>query len=126
MELIVTKTLEEKELEPLKNVINLEILKNAAKKSIEGLGESIKTAVKIPETLLKKVYLTTSGGAARSIFLLKIKEDKTVLVMIRMKNDKKVGVNMTINNPKFKKALEKNLEGILKDLALGNYKKITL
>ena len=118
MELIVTKTVEEKELEPLKNVINLEILKNAAKKSIEGLGESIKTAVKIPETLLKKVYLTTSGGAARSIFLLKIKEDKTVLVMIRMKNDKKVGVNMVIDNPK--------LESILKDLALGNYKKITL
>jgi len=46
---------------------------------------------------------------------------KTVLVMIRLKNDKQIGANMTIKNTKFKKALDKNLNSILSDLNSGNF-----
>jgi len=46
--------------------------------------------------------------------------------MIRMKNDKQIGSNMTVQNPKFKKALDKNLSLILKDLKYGDYKEYFL
>lgn len=41
--------------------------------------------------------------------------------MIRLKNDKQIGANMTIKNTKFKKALDKNLNSILSDLNSGNF-----
>jgi len=36
--------------------------------------------------------------------------------MIRLKNDKKIGANITIKNPKFVKTLDKNLDLVLKDI----------
>lgn len=122
MELILTSSIKKAEYEPLQKLITFEILKKIAKKSLEGLGATIKSSRKIPGTLLKKVYLTTpGGGAARSIFLLQIDAKRSVLVMVRMKNDKKIGSNMTVDNPQFKRVLEKNLSDILLDLKFGRY-----
>lgn len=121
MKLVITASLKKTEYEPLLKKVTLEILKKAAKKSLEGLGDTIKSSNKITGTLLKKIYLTTPGGAARVVFLIQINEEKSVLVMIRLKNDKKIGSNMTVDNPKFKKVLEKNLDSILRDLNLGMY-----
>ncbi len=126
MQLIITDSIRESEFTPLKEKFSLESIKTAAKKSIEGLGESIKSSTKIPSTSLKKLYLTGIGGAGRSIFLLKLKDKKSVLVMIRMKNDKQIGANMTVKNPKFEKALDKNLSTILADLEKGNYEEYEL
>ncbi len=126
MKLIITASIEKNELEPVYAVFDLEIIKIAAKKSLQGLGESIKSTAKIPGTVLKKVYLTRSGGAGRVIFLLKVKDEKSVLVMIRPKNDKQIGANMTVQNSKFIKVLERNLALILRDLKSGNYKEMGL
>ncbi len=126
MKLIITASIEKNELEPVYAVFDLEIIKIAAKKSLQGLGESIKSTAKIPGTVLKKVYLTSSGGAGRVIFLLKVKDEKSVLVMIRPKNDKQIGANMTVQNSKFIKVLERNLALILRDLKSGNYKEMGL
>lgn len=46
--------------------------------------------------------------------------------MVRMKNDKQIGANMTVKNPKFKKVLDRNLDTILKELASGNYEEYAL
>lgn len=121
MELIITAQVKKSEYEPLQKWVSFEILKKAGRKSIEGLGDTIKSSKKIPGTLLKKIYITTPGGAARSIFLLRVGAEKCVLVMLRLKNDKKIGANMTVDNPKFRKVLDKNLDGILSDLAAGRY-----
>lgn len=121
MELILTSSIKKAEYEPLQKLITFEILKKVAKKSLEGLGDTIKSSQKIQGTLLKKVYLTTTGGAARSIFLLQIDARRSVLVMARLKNDKKIGSNMTVDNPQFKRVLEKNLSSILLDLKFGRY-----
>jgi hypothetical protein len=107
--------------EPLKKIFDLEILKVAARKSLQGLGNNIKNSFKIPATVLSKIYLTGTTSAGRAIFLLKIGEEKSVLVMIKTKKDKQVGVNMTIKNPKFRKILDKNLISIIEDLERGNY-----
>lgn len=126
MQLIVTASIKKNEFEPLEDYFPLEAIKIAAQKSLEGLGESIKSSYKIPSTSLKKLYLTGKAGAGRAIFLLTIGTGKSALVMIRMKNDKQIGANMTVKNPKFKKALEKNLDMILCDLENEDYEEYPL
>lgn len=126
MKLILTVFIKEAEFEPLRKVFPLETVKVAAKKSLQGLGDNIKCSTKIPKTVLKKIYLTSTGGAGRAVFLLQISSRKSVLVMIRLKNDKRIGVNMTVKNPKFENALEKNLDLILANLKKGNFEEYAL
>ncbi|MBI5152654.1 hypothetical protein HZA39_03910 [Candidatus Peregrinibacteria bacterium] len=126
MKLILTASIKEAEFEPLKKVFPLEIVKVAAKKSLQGLGDNIKCSTKIPKTVLKKIYLTSTSGAGRAVFLLQISSQKSVLVMIKPKNDKQIGANMTVKNPKFKKILDKNLDLILTDLANKNFEEYEL
>ena len=126
MKLIITASIKKVEFEPAKNIFDLDIIKTAAKKSLEGLGDTVKSSNKIPSTCLKKVYLTSSSGAGRVIFLLKLNSGKSVLVMIRQKQDKKIGANMTVQNPNFVKALDKNLDIILDDLQKGKYEELDL
>lgn len=126
MKLVLTSLIRASEFEPFKSVFNLEIIGTAARKAIEGLGDSIKSSAKISGTQLKKLYLTSTGGAGRVIFLLKVGKQKAVLVMLRPKNDKQIGVNMTVRNPRFRKVLEKNLDMILADLQLGHYEEFDL
>lgn len=126
MKLIVTDTIKRREFDPLRKVFSLEIVKAAAKKSLLGLGDSIKSSSKITGTILKKVYLTSSSGAGRSIFLIEITTNKAVLVMMKHKNDKETGANMTVKNLHFKNLLDKNLDIILLDLKNGNYEEYDL
>lgn len=126
MKLIITKSIAKSEFEPLKKTFGLDIIKAAAKKSLQGLGDNIKNSFKIPATRLSKIYLTSSGSAGRAIFLLQINKEQSVLVIIRTKKDKQIGVNMTINNSKFQKVLDKNLSLIIADLERGLYSEYTL
>jgi len=121
LKLIITSSIKKVEFEPIKKTFNIDVIKIAAQKSLQGLGEKIKSSSKIRGTCLRKVYLTSTAGVGRVVFLLKIKNKKSVLVMVKLKNDKKIGSNMTIQNPKFKKALNKNLDIILEDLKSGDY-----
>ena len=126
MKLILTASIKKAEFEPSEKSLSLEAIKIAAKKSLEGLGDNIKSSTKIPETVLKKIYLTSTGGAGRAVFLLQTSSGKSILVTIRLKNDKQVGANMTIKNPKFKKVLDKNLNLILLDLRNGDFEEYEL
>lgn len=121
MKLIITATIKRREFDPLQKVFSLEVIKVAAKKSLQGLGDNIKSSSKIAGIILKKVYLTSSSGAGRLIFLIEITTNKAVLVMMKHKNDKEIGANMTIKNLRFKELLDKNLDLILLDLKSGNY-----
>lgn len=126
MKLVLTASIKKAEFEPLKKTFSLEVIKIAAKKCLEGLGKNIKSAAKIPSTSLKKIPLTSIGGAGRAAFLLQTEDGKAILAMIRLKNDKKIGANMSIENPKFKKILEKNFHLLFKDIENGNYEEFEL
>ena len=119
MKLIITSSIRKAELDPIQDVFDLKIIKIAAKKALQGLGKEIKSASKIRGTVLKKVNITSSNGAGRVIFLLKVSSEKSVLVMARSKNDKQVGANMSVQNKKFKNLLNRNLDMILEDLEEG-------
>lgn len=121
MKLIVANSIEKIELKPLASTFPLEAVKAAAKKSLSGLGENIKNTKKLSATILRKIYLTSTGGSGRAIFLLQVSSEEAVLVVIRLKNDKQIGANMTVKNPKFEKVLQKNLDLIYSDLKNGNF-----
>jgi hypothetical protein len=122
VKLIIADSIYEKEFKPLELVFPIDLVKVAAKKSMSGLGEDIKNSSNIPSTRLKKVYLTSVGGAGRVVFLVQLRSNDSVLVILRMKSDKQVGSNMTILNPKFRRILEKNLDLILEDMGMGRYR----
>lgn len=126
MKLIITTSIKKAEFESLSKTFSLDAVKIAAKKTLQGLGENIKSSTKISGTVLRKIYLTSTGGAGRAVFLLQISSVKSVLVMIRLKNDKQIGANMTVKNPKFKKALDKNLDSILTDWENGDFEEYEL
>jgi len=119
--LIITSSIDKKEFQPFKNIFTLEILKKAAVQSLSGIGIDLKKSGKIPNTKLKKMDITSKGGAGRVIFLLEMNNYDIFLVMIRRKNDKKIGSNMTMKNKFFYQELEKNLDLILHDLKNDDY-----
>ena len=121
MKLIITQAIEKTELLPWKKVFPLEVIQKAAKKALKGIGRNIRSSAKLPKTHLKKLNLTGPGGAGRVIFLLEVDSEVTVLVLIRAKNDKMIGANMTIKNSSFKKLLAKNIDLILRDLDSEQY-----
>jgi len=126
VKLVLTASIKKAEFEVLEKTFSLDVIKVATKKTLEGLGKEIKSTIKISSTTLKKIPLTSAGGAGRAVFLLKITDKNAVLVMIRLKNDKKIGVNMTVKNPEFKKALEKNLSLVVSDIENGNFEEFDL
>lgn len=126
MKLILTASIRKAEFEPLQQTFPLEVIKIAAKKCLEGLGTKIKSSTKISSTILKKIPLTSTGGAGRATFLLQIVGNNAILVMIRLKNDKKVGENMSIDNPRFKKVFDKNLALLINDIEHDDYEEFGL
>lgn len=121
MKLIITSSIREVEMALLEPVFSLDTIKICAKKSLLGLGNTIKSSFKIQGTCLKKIDITSPGGAGRVVFLLQIGLGRAVLVMLKPKKDKKIRMNMTVKNPHFKNLLSRNLDLILKDLTAGNY-----
>jgi hypothetical protein len=119
--LIITSSIDKKEFQPFKNIFSLDILKRAAVQSLSGIGIDLKSSKKISNTKLKKIDITSPGGAGRVIFLLEMNNYDIFLVMIRHKNDKKIGSNMTMKNKFFYQELEKNLDLILHDLKKDDY-----
>ena len=126
MKLVITTSISEDEFEPLRKTFSLEVIKIAARKCLEGLGENIKSSTKISGTILRKIPLTSAGGAGRAVFLLQISAQKSILIMIRLKNDKQIGENMTVKNPKFRKALDRNLALAIRDIENGNFEEYEL
>ncbi len=122
MKLIITTEIYTTEFLPHAQTFNLDVLKSSARKALLGLGNMVSTSRRMPGTVLKKMSLISSGGAGRVLFLLQVGKGVAVLVMVRQKNDKQIGQNMAIVNPRFKKLLEKNMDKILKELEAGRFR----
>ncbi len=126
MKLVITTSIRKSEFEPLQKIFSLEVIKIVAKKCLEGLGTKIKSSSKISSTILKKISLTSAGGAGRVIFLLQVVDAKAILVMLRLKNDKNVGENMSFENVKFAKVFDKNLALLMEDIENNDYEEFEI
>lgn len=121
MKLVVTDSIKKLELEPHENMFGLEVVKAAAKKALGGLGVRIKNTFRIKGTEVVKVHITSPSGAGRVIFLIQISNVNAALLLLRHKNDKKIGANMSIENPHFRKILDRRITCVLSDLRDDRY-----
>jgi hypothetical protein len=119
--LIVADSIKKRELNPLKKVFPFDAVLKAASHASKGMGIEIKSPTKIQNSKLIKINLTSPSSAGRAVFLLELNDDDLLLVMLRTKNDKKIGENITVKNKYFKEELEKNLNLILSDIKNNNY-----
>lgn len=66
-------------------------------------------------TKLIKIYATTVGGARRMVHLVDVASGDVFFLFYRTKNDR-IGENITIKNPEFKRKLQEYLVILFEDL----------
>ncbi len=93
-----------------------EIVKNISK----GLFIFIKGKNLPKHSKLAKIYSTTIKGAKRIVILIETASGDSFFLFYRSKKDK-IGVNITIKNPEFKKNLQKHLIILGEDIGNNNY-----
>lgn len=98
------------------------IPKGDLRKILDGFGDGIFVAIKgenLPKgSRLIKVYATTIVGARRIVFLVDVLSNDAFFLFYRSKNDK-IGRNISINNPEFRKTLHSYIELIYADIENG-------
>jgi len=124
--LILTRSIVLREYCGYENIFPLEVIKKAARKALGGLGNLIRNPFKYPFTILRKIPLTAPGGAGRAIFLIQTRDNDAVLVLLRLKNDKLIGNNISLHNKRLIILLKSNLDMILEDLGNGSYEEFGL
>jgi hypothetical protein len=91
---------------------------------VEALGKGIFKEIKgknLPKaSKLIKIYATTINGARRIVFLVDVLSGDAFFLLYRSKNDK-IGSNITIQNPDFKKILLNYLDLLSIDLDYGDF-----
>ncbi len=98
------------------------IPENDLRKILDGFSEGIFVVIKgknLPKgSRLVKVYSTTVSGARRIVYLLDMLSNDAFFLFYRSKNDK-IGKNISINNPVFKKMLHSYLALLDADIEIG-------
>jgi hypothetical protein len=123
MRIILCHSILQKEINPLLKYFSRGDIKKYTKKAAEGLGIEIKGST-IPATKLIKVYMTGKGGAGRLIVLIYVKKDYYLPVLVRLKKDKIVGMNLGKGNQAFQDLLKFNMHLILQDLRDGKFEEL--
>lgn len=120
--LVLTKYIAKNELKPLLKQISLEDLINGAQKVRQGLGISLQKMNSMKFRYFK-VRIGRAAKARMIVFMIS-GSGKIVPVLIRLKKDKKLGMNMAANNPAVLRQVDLNLAKIILDLERGDYEEI--
>ena len=124
----ICHSIKKTELTPLKNTFSLNAIIKGAKKVQKGLGIPLGQQT-FPRSKLVKLALTSSQGSGRIVYLFIIQENSESFiypVVLRKKQDKKIGNNMSFANQDFTELLDTNLERIFKDLTYGAFEEIDI
>lgn len=120
MRIILCHSILKKEINPLLKYFSKGDIKKYVEKAKRGLATEIKGST-IPNTKLVKVYMTSRGGAGRMIVLIYVKKNYYLPILIRLKKDKIVGMNLSKENQAFQNELKKNLILVEQNLRDGNF-----
>lgn len=123
MRIILCHSILKKEIKPLIKYFSTGDIKKYAEKVKKGLGVEIKGS-NIPNAKLVKVYMTGERGAGRMIVLIYVRKNYYLPVIIRLKKDKVVGMNLSKGNRAFQELLDENLNLIGKDLRERNFEEL--
>jgi hypothetical protein len=118
--LILSRYIAKHELKPLQKHFDIEDLIIGAKKIVQGLGQQI-TLPKQKSTI--RFFKIRIGGKTkgRMVAFLISENNKVVPILIRLKKDKKFGMNMSAQNPNVVEQIKKNLEHVFTDIEKKNY-----
>lgn len=116
--LVICNSILKREIEPIQRHFSIEDIRKAAIKAKHGLAVSI-SGPHLSGSRLLKLYLTGRASPGRMILLFQVHKQWYIPALIRLKNDKKIGENMTVKNPFFKNRLLQNLLFIKQDLDEG-------
>lgn len=122
--LVICNSIQKRELTVLREYFSTEDILRSTMKAKAGLGFVLKGSP-FPRTQLIKLYVTGRSAPARLLLLLLVDEKWYMPVLLRLKSDK-VGINMTMKNPDFQRALDKNLSRMVDDLKNMKFKKYLL
>jgi len=123
MIVIISKTIEEKDLDKFSDKKILEV----AKKVQKGLGFFLPKIFSNSKT--EKIYFTSDIGAGRAVFVTKKfsnqKKDKIILLIMIPKNSK-WGKNINTSDKKFMEELKKRAKIVKKELLLEKFRILDL
>src|SRR3990172_11144466 len=118
MDLLLPISIIGTEIHPLRGRFSLSTVIKSAKKVSKGLGISLPGAPQGAKFI--KTKITSSQGAGRILFLVKLEESYLLPLLLRSKNDK-VGFNMSPQNILFLRQVRKNLDLAMEDIAAGDF-----
>ena len=122
--LILTQFIVQHELKALKKYFSIADFIEGSNKVLKNLAIETKPPKKLPGYKFFKVRL---GGLikGRMIVFLATASKKVVPILIRLKKDKKIGMNMALNNPEVLEQINYNLERVLDDIKYRRYQEIS-
>jgi hypothetical protein len=119
--LILTSYIEEHELKPLKKYFDINDLRVGAKKVLDGLGQQIHLPTFDRHYQYYKVRIGNTVKGRMIVFMM-TENKKIVPLLIRLKKDKKYGMNMSQSNPFVVTQIDKNLKSVITDIKDGKFK----
>jgi len=117
--LILSRYIAKHELRSLRQYFSIEDLIDGAKKVIKGLGQQISPYKNHKSFSFFKVRIGSSVKGRMIVFVVSNK--KVVPLLIRLKKDKKMGMNMSANNPDIVAQIDKNLTQVISDIESGDF-----
>ncbi len=123
--LILSKHIAKHEFKPLQKHFTIEDIIEGGRKVVKGLGQNIKLRNKSVKLHFFKVRIGTTVKGRMIVFLL-VENNKVVPLLIRLKKDKRLGMNMSANNPNVIFQIEKNLDYVLDDIEKGKFEEFEL
>ncbi len=119
--LILSDYIVKHELKPLRGYFRLEDLQNGARKVVRGLGQEVNFSKGY------KFFKVRIGGEIKGrMIVFVVANNKVVPLLIRLKKDKKMGMNMAASNPDVVKQVDNNLENVIKDIEKGAFQEFGL
>lgn len=122
--LILTEYIAKHEFWPLKRYFNINDLIAGARKAIQGLGQRVAFSNKADFHFFKVRIGNKPKG--RMIVFVVAENQKVVPILIRLKKDKKMGMNMSAQNKNIVEAVDKNLGCVIDDVEKGKFKEFEL
>lgn len=123
--LILTKYIAKHEFKPLQKHFTIEDIIEGGRKVVKGLGQKIKPHGKSVKFRFFKIRIGSAVKGRMIVFLVS-ENKKVVPLLIRLKKDKKLGMNMSADNPNVIAQIDKNLEHVLDDIAKGKAEEFEL
>lgn len=123
--LLLSKYIARHEFEPLSRYFRIEDLLDGADKVLKGLGQKI--SFDSPDSNFRFYKVRIGRGVkGRMIVFMITGASKVVPVLIGLKKDKKIGMNMSPNNPFVIERIDNNLAHTVKDMEDGNFETFEL